>query len=1599
MTLDSSYRCVKIVVPVIFTLLLGLFLLTSASTSAEDNLMIQLPSNGAAVDMSGADLSGLENSINVIDLPSLKKLPPENVADKKERQMLDSPTGGTRLTYGDRYRRNPDGSYGTQASSKIDIGDALLERALSAGSDFFVSWAEGWLGGFGKARVSFSVNDDGDVSGAGDFLYPIYDSESTTVFTQIGLRTMANKRLIGNFGLGQRFFPTEDLALGYNFFLDQDFSRNHTRGGVGVESWYDWVRLSANYYTPLSGWKGSRDFDHRLVEERPAEGYDARLTGYLPFYRNLAVTGAFEKWKGEHVGTFGDYDVLQKNPKIWSYGLEWTPVPAFSTSVNQRHSGSQKETQFNMVFNYHFGMSWEDQLSPSVVADMRTVNGSRHDFVNRQYDMILEYRAKEGAYNIMMLGALGNNRFEFQVTDGFGKVVAGQMVTVTAAGVGGSVSVDQGGKFITDPNGRFQVVLDPSPGVTLASVTVNVEKTTKTFDNLLVTPTPVYSVSASTDTIEINKPTDVVFNVMNNGAAVGPGVKVVFGPSAELGLDVVTTLSTNDSGQVTLPLTATREGKITLPITIDGQKLDLEINVTHLPLFGVSASPDTIMANVETSVSFTFTLDGEIVGAGIDVKFGDNVILGLAEHSEATNDSGQITLMLTGTVNGTFKVPITIDGQNLEQIITVNSQPIYEVSASPGTIDKGAQTPVTFTITNNGDPVGAGIAVEIGYNPNLDLPGHTEHTDSNGQITLNLTGAADGTYQVHMTIEGHDLDTDIKVITPTTYNVSASTDTIGAGMETKVVYTVTDKDGHPVGPNINVKIEDNSNLGVIGDLFLTDDEGQITVPMTGAAEGIYPLQMAIEGEDYGHNIKVSATSVYSVSANPESIEKDDKTAVTFTVMNYGEPVGADIAVQIRANPRLGLEAQNKATDGSGKFTLTLTGDMVGTYTVPIFIEGQRLNQNIAVTAAPDYSVSASPDKIEINEPTNVLFTVKNNGVLVGEGVEVIIEAKPELGLTGGPRHTDANGQIVVPMTGTAEGPYHLSIIIDEQPLDQLITVTPPPDYKISASTDSIVRNKVTDVLFTVTNQGNVVGAGIEVIFGPESGLGHPVEAKRITDGSGQVSLPLTGITDGSYALPITIDGEAATLIISVTGPRIFSVLAYPGSIEEGVLTDVTLTIMDRGVSVGSGVEVIIAADSSLGLVDTQDNTNSAGQITVQMTGDSARKHTLPLTVDGQLLDAIINVTPPHNYSVSTSPGYVVKGEEIDLVITVKNNDVTVGGGVEVEIEGNDKLGLTDQKLFTNSDGQVFVPIKGSDEGSHVMVIHIGEQSFSPTIEVKNSFTGLQLYVTGGQNNFSISTTSTIKARAWQDDVELDIGSSDITWQLVSSFIDKPWWMQQGGAYNGLVWGVHPAGYNTTQSAQTTMGDNIAGATAALTDIVGSRTVLLKATMDIGGTSYSEEVSITFGDGPLSAFSTRPATRPWASADSSVITINNDLKTFAAAQHCYAGWGSSGTPFENKPNSTWIYNNVPSGVNNYYYAVGSNLPQIEDLQRVSGPSALNTMGGRGAALAAGWPTSRSANYWTGQVIQQGTFVKEVTLTNGGITYDGRIYLQRGTVCRK
>jgi adhesin/invasin len=251
--------------------------------------------------------------------------------------------------------------------------------------------AQEFLGQFGKAQVNLAVDDNGSLSKSAFSLFsPWYENDAMVVFSQIGVHRQDN-RMIGNLGAGVRFDQGDWLA-GANTFLDQDISRNHSRLGLGLEWWADNLKLASNYYHPLSGWKDSKDFDNYL--ERPARGFDVRAQGYLPAYQQLGASAVYEQYYGDEVALFGK-DNLQKDPRAVTVGVDYTPFPLATLKVSHKMGKDGKSnTELGLQVSYQIGTPLEKQLDPGNVAAMRSLKGSRYDLVDRNYDIVLEYKEK-----------------------------------------------------------------------------------------------------------------------------------------------------------------------------------------------------------------------------------------------------------------------------------------------------------------------------------------------------------------------------------------------------------------------------------------------------------------------------------------------------------------------------------------------------------------------------------------------------------------------------------------------------------------------------------------------------------------------------------------------------------------------------------------------------------------------------------------------------------------------------------------------------------------------------------------------------------------------------------------------------------------------------------------------------------------------------------------------------------------------------------------------------------------------------------------------------------------------------------------------------
>ncbi|HII4371812.1 TPA: inverse autotransporter beta domain-containing protein, partial [Enterobacter cloacae] len=285
----------------------------------------------------------------------------------------------------------------TQAGSFLntspDANDAA-NLARGVATDRAAQEIQSWLDKKGTAKVALSTDENFSLKGSSiDVLYPLSENRNMVFFTQNGIRD-ADDRIQANLGLGLRYFDA-DYMVGANIFYDHDISRNHNRLGLGAEYWRDYFKLGANAYVGLSGWKDSPDIED--YEERSADGWDIRTEGYLPAYPQLGGKLQFEQYFGDKVGLFGhSEDDLQKNPYAITAGIIYTPLPLVSVNADYKSGKNGKdETQLGLNINYSLGVPFKDQINPDNVVFQKTLLGSRYDLVDRNNNIVLEYRKKE----------------------------------------------------------------------------------------------------------------------------------------------------------------------------------------------------------------------------------------------------------------------------------------------------------------------------------------------------------------------------------------------------------------------------------------------------------------------------------------------------------------------------------------------------------------------------------------------------------------------------------------------------------------------------------------------------------------------------------------------------------------------------------------------------------------------------------------------------------------------------------------------------------------------------------------------------------------------------------------------------------------------------------------------------------------------------------------------------------------------------------------------------------------------------------------------------------------------------------------------------
>lgn len=323
--------------------------------------------------------AGDELDVPLSPLPPVKWHHDNSTGEVQDSNESETKLAGLASRAGSFLANNPD----SEAA-------AALARGMAAGKAN--AEIQQWISRFGTARVQLDMDKNLSLKNSQtDVLLPLSDQKQRLIFTQ-GSIHRTDDRAQANIGLGMRHF-TDSFMAGINTFLDYDMSRNHARSGAGVEYWRDFIKLGVNGYYGLTNWKDSRDFED--YKERPANGWDIRSEAYLPRMPHFGAKISYEKYYGKEVALFGK-DNRQQNPYALTAGVTYTPIPLLSISAERRQGVNDiSNNHIGAQLNYQLGVPWKHQTDSAHVAAMRSLEGGRYDLVDRNNNIVLEYRKNE----------------------------------------------------------------------------------------------------------------------------------------------------------------------------------------------------------------------------------------------------------------------------------------------------------------------------------------------------------------------------------------------------------------------------------------------------------------------------------------------------------------------------------------------------------------------------------------------------------------------------------------------------------------------------------------------------------------------------------------------------------------------------------------------------------------------------------------------------------------------------------------------------------------------------------------------------------------------------------------------------------------------------------------------------------------------------------------------------------------------------------------------------------------------------------------------------------------------------------------------------
>ncbi|KAE9687799.1 inverse autotransporter adhesin-like protein YeeJ [Escherichia coli] len=1121
------------------------------------------------------------------------------------------------------------------ASTSQQIGSLLAEdmnseQAANMARGWASSQASGamtdWLSRFGTARITLGVDEDFSLKNSQfDFLHPWYETPDNLFFSQHTLHRTDERTQINN-GLGWRHF-TPTWMSGINFFFDHDLSRYHSRAGIGAEYWRDYLKLSSNGYLRLTNWRCAPELDNDY-EARPANGWDVRAEGWLPAWPHLGGKLVYEQYYGDEVVLF-DKDDRQSNPHAITAGLNYTPFPLMTFSAEQRQGKQgENDTRFAVDFTWQPGSAMQKQLDPNEVDARRSLAGSRYDLVDRNNNIVLEYRKKELVRLTLTDPVTGKSGEVKSLVSSLQTKYAlkGYNVEATALEAAGGKVVTTGKDIlVTLPGYRFTST--PETDNTWP-IEVTAEDVKGNFSNreqsMVVVQAPTLSqkdssVSLSTQTLSADSHSSATLTFIAHDAAGNPVIGLVLSTRHE-GVQDITLSDWKDNGDgsyTQILTTGAMSGTLTLMPQLNG--VDAAKAPAVVNIISVSSS--------RTHSSIKIDKDRYLSGNPIEVtvELRDENDKPVKEQKQQLNTAVSIDNVKPGVTTDWKE---TADG-------------VYKATYTAYT--KGSGLTAKLLMQNwNEDLHTAGFIIDA----NPQSAKIATLSASNNGVLANENAA--NTVSVNVADEGSNPINDHTV----TFAVLSGSATSFNNQNT----AKTDVNGLATFDLKSSKQEDNT-------VEVTLENG---VKQT--------LIVSFVGDSSTAQVDLQK------SKNEVVADGNDSATMTATVRDAKGNLLNDVKVTFNVNSAEAKLSQTEVNSHNGIATARLTSLKNGDYTVTASVSsGSQANQQVNFigdqsTAALTLSVPSGDITVTNTAPQYMTATLQDKNGNPLKDKEITFSVPNDVASrfsisNGGKGMTDSNGVAIASLTGTLAGTHMItarlanSNVSDAQPMT-LVADKDRADVVLQTSKAEIIGNGVDETTLTATVKDpfdNVV-KNLSVVFRTSPADAQLSLNARNTNENGIAEVTLKGTVLGVHTAEATLpNGNNDTKIVNIM-PDASNALVTLNIPAQQVVTNnsdsvqLTATVKDpsnhpvAGITVNFTMPQDVAANFTLennGIAITQAN----GEAHVTLKGKKAGTHTVTATLG-------------NNNASDAQPVTFVADKDSAVVVLQTSKAEIIGNGVD-----------------------------------------------------------------------------------------------------------------------------------------------------------------------------------------------------------------------------------------------------------------------------------------------------------------------------------------------